>query len=62
MKNDHWDSVSLVRLLRAGDLTPVLMPDEAHEAIRDLVRARSASKKDCKIAHQRIQSLLLRTG
>ena len=30
--------------------------------MRDLVRARSASKKDTKIAKQRIQSMLLRTG
>lgn len=30
--------------------------------MRDLVRARSASKKDVKIARQRIQSLLLRAG
>ena len=62
IKNDHRDSVSLARLLRAGDLTSVWVPDETHEAMRDLVRARSASKKDCKIARQRIQSLLLRTG
>ncbi len=62
IKNDHRDSKSLARLLRAGDLTPIWVPDETHEAMRDLVRARSASKKDTKIARQRIQSLLLRAG
>lgn len=62
IKNDHRDAVSLARLLRAGDLTPVWVPDETHEAMRDLLRARSASKKDTKIARQRIHSLLLRAG
>ena len=62
IKNDHRDAMALARLLRSGDLTTVWVPDETHEAMRDLVRARSASKKDTKIARQRIQSLLLRAG
>lgn len=62
IKNDHRDAVLLAKLLRAGDLTQVWVPDETHEAMRDLIRARSASKKDSKIARQRIQSLLLRSG
>ena len=62
IKNDHRDAMSLARLLRAGDLTTIWVPDETHEAMRDLVRARSASKKDTKIARQRIQSFLLRAG
>jgi transposase len=62
IKNDHRDAVSLARLLRSGDLTVIWVPDETHEAMRDLVRARSACKKDTKIARQRIQSFLLRTG
>lgn len=62
IKNDHRDAVSLARLLRAGDLTPIWVPDATHEAMRDLIRARSASKKDTKIARQRIHSLLLRAG
>jgi transposase len=62
IKNDHRDAVSLARLLRSDELTAVWTPDESHEAMRDLVRARTASKKDTKVARQRIQSLLLRTG
>jgi transposase len=62
IKNDHRDAVSLARLLRAGDLTQIWVPDDTHEAMRDLIRARSASKKDTKIARQRIHSLLLRSG
>lgn len=62
IKNGHRDAVLLAKLLRAGDLTRVWVPDETHEAMRDLIRARSASRKDSKIARQRIQSLLLRAG
>ena len=62
IKKDHRDAKSLAKLLRAGDLTPVWVPDHSHEAMRDLVRARSAAKKDSKIAKQRIQSMLSRTG
>ena len=54
IKNDHRDAVLLAKLLRAGDLTRVWVPDETHEAMRDLIRARSASRKDSKIARQRL--------
>lgn len=60
IKNDHRDAVGLARLLRAGELTPVWIPDLTHEAMRDLIRARAASKQDSRIARQRIQSILLR--
>ena len=36
------------------------MPDEAHEAIRDLVRARKRVKEDLREAKQALQSFLLR--
>jgi hypothetical protein len=38
--------MSLAKLLRAGELTAVWVPDERHEAMRDLSRARLAAKKD----------------
>jgi transposase len=38
-------AVTLARLLRAGDLTPVWVPDAVHEAVRDLVRARTADRR-----------------
>ncbi|MEI8673258.1 IS110 family transposase [Vibrio sp. SA48] len=62
IKNDHRDAVALARLLRAGELVEVWVPDITHEAMRDLIRARSCSKKDEKVAKQRIQSILLRAG
>jgi hypothetical protein len=39
IKTDRRDAINLAKLHRAGELTPVWVPDEAHEAIRDLVRA-----------------------
>lgn len=59
-KNDHRDAMTLARLLRANELTKVWVPDEIHEAMRDLVRARHAANKDAKIAKQRIKSFLLK--
>ncbi|MGO7778313.1 IS110 family transposase, partial [Rhizobium johnstonii] len=40
VKTNRRDAVSLARLHRAGELTPVWVPDRGHEAMRDLVRAR----------------------
>ena len=33
----------LAKLHRAGELTPIWVPDAAHEAMRDLVRARATA-------------------
>jgi transposase len=46
VKTDRRDALKLARLLRSGDLTPVWVPDEAHEALRNLVRARADAKAD----------------
>jgi len=46
VKTDRRDAVKLARCHRAGDLTPVWVPDEDTEALRDLVRAREAAKQD----------------
>jgi transposase len=43
IKTDRRDAINLAKLHRAGELTPVWVPDPAHEAIRDLVRARLAA-------------------
>ena len=40
IKTDRRDAVKLVRLFRAGELTPIHVPNEAEEAVRDLVRCR----------------------
>jgi transposase len=45
VKTNRRDAVSLAKLLRAGELTAVWVPDERHEAMRDLSRARQASTR-----------------
>ena len=60
IKNDHRDSKNLARLLRMGELVHIWIPDETHEAIRELVRVRHAARKDVKKAKQRVQSFLLK--
>jgi len=62
VKTNRRDAVSLARLHRAGELTAVWVPDEAHEAVRDLVRAREAASEALKRARQQLQSFLLRHG
>ncbi len=62
VKTDRRDAETLARGYRAGDLTPVWVPDAAHEALRDLVRAREAAKKDQLRARHRLGKFLLRQG
>ncbi len=62
VKTDRRDADKLARCYRAGELTPVWVPDEAHEALRDLVRAREAAKKDQLKARHRLGKFLLRHG
>jgi transposase len=62
VKTNRRDAVQLARLLRAGELTPVWVPDEAHEAMRDLVRAREAAVEDLRRKRQAISSMLLKHG
>ena len=38
IKTDRRDAINLAKLHRAGELTAVWVPDEAHEAIRNLVQ------------------------
>lgn len=62
VKTDRRDAVRLARGLRAGDLTPVWVPDAAHEALRDLVRAREGAKEDQLRARHQLSKYLLRHG
>ena len=58
VKTNRRDAVSLARLLRAG-LTAVWVPDEGHEAMRDLVRARSAAVETLRIHRQQVSAFML---
>lgn len=62
VKTDRRDAVRLAQLLRAGELQPVWVPDESHEALRDLTRAREDAKEDQHRARQRLLKFLLRHG
>src|SRR6266498_1720155 len=62
VKTDRRDALKLARSYRAGDLTPVWVPDAASEALRDLVRAREAAKQDQLRARHRLGKFLLRRG
>jgi transposase len=62
VKTDRRDAERLARCYRAGELTAVWVPDAAHEALRDLVRAREAAKKDQLRARHRLGKFLLRHG
>jgi transposase len=62
IKTNRRDAVSLARLHRAGELTADWVPDDAHEAMRDLVRARESAHNALKKARQQLQSFLLRHG
>jgi transposase len=62
VKTDRRDAVKLARFYRAGELTAVWVPTREHEALRDLVRNREATKKDERRALNRLQKFLLRQG
>lgn len=62
VKTNRRDAVSLARLLRAGELKGIWVPDAVHEAVRDLVRVRSAASEDLRKKRQQLLSFLLRHG
>ncbi|MFQ5344057.1 MAG: IS110 family transposase [Anaerolineae bacterium] len=62
VKTDRRDAMKLAGLLRSGQLTPVWTPDEEHEALRDLVRAREVASQDLLRCRHRLSKLLLRLG
>ena len=62
IKTDRRDAVKLAGLARAGELTAVWVPDEAHEAMRDLVRAREDAVEARHGARMQLKAFLLRQG
>src|ERR1700751_6455464 len=59
-KTDRRDAMMLAKLHRAGELTAIWIPDAAHEAMRDLVRARATAVRALSKARQHLQGFLLR--
>jgi len=62
VKSDRRDALMLAKLHRAGELTAVWVPDAAHEAMRDLIRARATAVRVLGKARQHLQGFLLRHG
>ena len=62
VKTDRRDATKLARSFRSGDLTAVWVPDAEHEALRDLVRARLAAKRDQLRHRHRLGKFLMRRG
>ena len=62
VKTNRRDAVALAKLLRAGELTAVWVPDEGHEAMRDLVRARAAAVETLRVHRQQVSGFMLKHG
>jgi len=62
VKTDKRDAVKLARLLRAGELTGVHVPDAVDEAMRDLCRARTDAVQERRRQRSQLKAFLLRNG
>ena len=62
VKTDRRDARKLARLLRAGELTSVYIPEATDEALRDLCRARTDAVDDRRRSRHRLKGFLLRHG
>jgi transposase len=62
IKTDRRDALALASYLRSAELTPVVLPDERDEAIRDLSRAREDAVRARAKARQQLKAMLLRHG
>ncbi|MEM7423014.1 MAG: IS110 family transposase, partial [Pseudomonadota bacterium] len=62
VKTNRRDAEIMAKLLRAGELTAVWVPDERHGAMRELARARDVAQKDLRMRRQLVSGFLLRQG
>ncbi|MGM0653617.1 MAG: IS110 family transposase [Bacillota bacterium] len=62
VKTDKRDAKKLARLFRSGELTAVWVPDEAQEALRDMVRSREDAVRDLQRKRHQLGKFLLRLG
>lgn len=61
-KHDKRDAIDLARLYRAGELTPVRIPTEREERVRDLVRCRETFQRELLKSRHYILKFLARRG
>ena len=62
IKTDKRDAQKLAKLFKNGDITPVRIPPELDEAVRDVCRARTDASDDLSRSKQQLNSFLLRNG
>jgi transposase len=62
IKTDRRDALALASFARSAELTPVLIPDEQDEALRDLARAREDAVRARLKSRQQLKAMLLRHG
>ena len=61
-KTDKRDAAKLARLYRAGELTPIRIPDEAEEQVRSLVRCRETMTREILKSRHYVLKLLQARG
>jgi len=61
-KHDKRDAADLARYYRAGELTPVRIPTEAEERVRDIVRCRETFQREILKSRHYILKFLARRG
>jgi len=62
IKTDKRDARLIGRELRSGSIKPISVPDEADEAVRDLLRCREDVNEDLRRTKQRLTKFLVRHG
>jgi transposase len=62
IKTDKRDAMKLAKLYKNDDITPVRIPPELDEAVRDVCRARTDAVDNLSRSKQRLNSFLLRNG
>lgn len=62
MKNDRNDAIEIAKALAARAVTPVMVPDEECESLRNLVRAHDDLRQDLTRAKHRLGMFLMRHG
>jgi transposase len=61
VKTNRRDAITLARLFRAGELSAVWVPDDVHEAARDLVRGRLTAAEDVRRKRRECQEYCVGT-
>jgi transposase len=61
-KHDRYDAKQLAHFYRSGDLTPIRIPTEAEERVRDLMRCRHTFQRELLRARHYVLKFLTRRG